>query len=146
MLILDYGNHKKHRKTPTIQVDLAGKCDVRIGYVLPFKDETFDVVISNQVMEHNFQIESYYREAARVLKPFGYMFLHFPHKYQPYDGHTKRFLLHWFLKDKPGFNWKSRAYHKRVSKPWFPVWIDLNPYYRQVKAFLFKREPYTLLE
>ena len=143
-MILDYGNHKPFRKIRAIQVDLTGTCDVRIGYALPFKDETFDIVISNQVMEHNYEIESYYREAARVLKPFGYMFLHFPHRFQPYDGHTKKWFRHWFH-NRDGFNWRSISYHRRISKPFFPGWIDLAPPWRQVKAVLFKTDLFNLL-
>ena len=144
-MILDYGNHKSDRKIKAIQVDLVGDCDVRIGYALPFKDETFDIVISNQVMEHNFHIESYYREAARVLKPFGYLFLHFPHKWQPYDGHSRKFFRHYWQR-KPGFNWKSKRYHKQVSKRYFKNWIDLAPPWRQVKAILFKQDLFNLLK
>jgi len=143
-VILDYGNHKPFRTVKAIQVDLTGDCDVRIGYVLPFKDETFDIVISNQVMEHNFHIESYYREAARVLKPFGYLFLHFPHRWQPNPGHYMPWFSHWFRKTD-GYVWKSKRYHKKVARPYFPVWIDLAPPWRQVKAVLFKTDLFNLL-
>lgn len=144
-MILDYGNHKKFRTLNAVQVDLVGDCDVRIGYELPFADETFDIVISNQVMEHNTHIEAYYREAARVLKPWGFLFLHFPHKWIAYDGHSKKWFRHWWER-KPGYNWKSRAYHKRVSKLYFAVWIDLAPPWRQVKAVLFKADLFGLLK
>ena len=146
-MILDYGSHDT-RRPDTINVDLFGHVDVDVvvkaGGTLPFPDETFDIVLSSQVMEHNRHIEAYYREAARVLKPWGFLYLHFPHRFQPYDGHTGRWFRHWFT-NRPGFNWQSRGYHKRVSSPYFPVWVDMAPYWRQVKALLFKRNPYDLL-
>jgi len=107
---------------------------------LPFRAESFDVVVSNQVMEHNHFIEDYYREAARVLKPWGFMFLHFPHKYQFYDGHSGRILL----KQKgKGYNWQSKGYHKKNALKYFAEWIDLQPYYRQVKALVFKNKLFS---
>lgn len=140
-MILNYGDHKP-RKPGVVNVDLFAHPNVdyvvEAGGVLPFDDETFDMVISNQVMEHNFFIEEYYREAARVLKSHGYMYLHFPHRWQPYDGHFNLFCVHWFY-NPPGFNWKSRGYHKQISKPYFPIWLDMAPYWRQVRAMLFKR-------
>ena len=47
-MILDYGNHKPDRKIRAVQVDMTGTCDVRIGYALPFKDETFNVGIKHR--------------------------------------------------------------------------------------------------
>lgn len=45
-----------------------------VGDVLnmPFKDETFDAVISNQVLEHIKEPEKLFSEASRVLKTGGY--------------------------------------------------------------------------
>jgi len=38
---------------------------------LPFADESFDLVVSEQVLEHVFDLESTFREQARVLRPGG---------------------------------------------------------------------------
>lgn len=38
----------------------------------PFKDSEFDVVVSNQVIEHVLNIDNFIEEAYRILKPGGY--------------------------------------------------------------------------
>ncbi len=45
---------------------------------LSFKDNTFDFVISNQVMEHILDENKFLSELLRVLKPGGYLLLNFP--------------------------------------------------------------------
>ena len=60
------------------------------GLVLPFPDGRFDFVFSQQVLEHVApdQIENYYIEEARVLRPGGVAFHEVPHRLIPYDSHT----------------------------------------------------------
>ncbi len=42
-----------------------------LGGHLPFESQTFDVVVSNQVIEHLFDTDLFLTEACRVLKPGG---------------------------------------------------------------------------
>jgi SAM-dependent methyltransferase len=57
-------------------------------YRLPFDDDTFDVVISDQVFEHVMDYPTTLREAQRVMKPGG-AFLHvFPARYMPIEPHV----------------------------------------------------------
>jgi SAM-dependent methyltransferase len=57
-------------------------------YRLPFDDCTFDVVISDQVMEHVMDYPTTLREVHRVMKPGG-AFLHiFPPRYMPIEPHV----------------------------------------------------------
>lgn len=46
---------------------------------LPFEDGHFEVIISNHVMEHIPDDETFLRELRRVLKPGGQIFLTFPY-------------------------------------------------------------------
>lgn len=56
-------------------------------YRLPFDDESFDAVISDQVFEHVFNYPEAIAELWRVMKPGG-AFLHmFPSRYQPIEAH-----------------------------------------------------------
>lgn len=59
------------------------------GKVIPFDDQTFDIVMSTEVLEHVFEPDQFLAEAARVLKPGGRLILTvpfaFPEHEQPYD-------------------------------------------------------------
>lgn len=61
---------------------------------LPFDDDTFDVVISDQVFEHVVPIESAVREIGRVVKPEGVMYHHFPSRSVWREGHIGIPLSH----------------------------------------------------
>ena len=64
------------------------------GDLLPFRDGMFDLVFSEQVLEHVQDIEGYYREASRVLKPGSSAFFSFPHRFIPYDSHGRTWFVH----------------------------------------------------
>jgi len=72
-------------------------------YRIPFDDDTFDVVISDMVLEHVGNYDEMVRELHRVLKPGG-SFLHFfPPPLSLLEGHTKipfgaAFHPDWYLK------------------------------------------------
>lgn len=61
--------------------------DVSVGLVccaveaLPFADESFDVVIAGDVIEHVADQRMFARECARVLRPGGLLFLATPNRY-----------------------------------------------------------------
>jgi SAM-dependent methyltransferase len=58
----------------------------------PFADDFFDVILSNQVLEHVREPERFLREHFRVLVPGGHAFHLFPLKHYVYEGHL---LLPW---------------------------------------------------
>lgn len=61
---------------------------------LPFKDQYFDIVISNMVFEHVFNIEFALEEISRVLKNNGIVYLRFPSYEIIREGHTGIPLSH----------------------------------------------------
>ena len=65
---------------------------------LPFEDSSFDIITSSLVLEHVEDIDYYYSEAARVLKPGGVCFFNFPHRLKPYDSHSRTWFIHYFPK------------------------------------------------
>ncbi len=77
------------------------------GAHVPFEDNSFDFIFSEQVLEHVVPdiIEDYYSEEARVLSPGGICYHIAPHRIRPYDSHSKTWLIHylprrlwlWFL-------------------------------------------------
>ncbi len=56
------------------------------GAHLPYQDSQFDLVISQQVLEHvsDACLEAYYREEGRVLRPGGRALHQVPHRLAPY--------------------------------------------------------------
>jgi SAM-dependent methyltransferase len=57
-------------------------------YKLPFEDNIFDLVISDQVFEHVKNYSETISEIARVLKPDGLCLHIFPSRYSPIEPHT----------------------------------------------------------
>lgn len=78
---------------------------------LPFKNESFDIVVSNYVLEHVRDQKKHINEINRVLKKGGICYLSTPNKFWPVESHYKlpflsmlpkkiaRFYLKIFRKD-----------------------------------------------
>jgi len=65
------------------------------GPILPFRDESFDIVISNHVLAYIKDKDSHFRELARILRPGGIIYIATPNRYFPIDPHYKFPLLHY---------------------------------------------------
>lgn len=61
---------------------------------LPFPDASFDLVVSNHVIEHTEDPVQHLREIRRVLKPDGIAYLATPNRWWPWEVHTRLPLLH----------------------------------------------------
>lgn len=62
---------------------------------LPYADASFDLIVSEEVLEHVHNLDDYYREAARVLRPGGSALLLFPHRMMPFDSHSRTWFVHY---------------------------------------------------
>jgi SAM-dependent methyltransferase len=79
--------------------DLAAAGRVRAienPYRLPFEDNFFDFVFSDQVMEHVQDHEAAFAEIERVLKPGGYGLHVFPSRYTPLEPHVWVPFASWY--------------------------------------------------
>lgn len=57
-------------------------------------DETFDLVISYNVMEHVSPVHSYLQEIQRVLRPGGLVWVrYYPHWFSPKGHHLQRVIV-----------------------------------------------------
>jgi SAM-dependent methyltransferase len=67
------------------------------GLKLPFPDAMFDVIFSQQVVEHlaPAAFHTYFAEQGRVLKPNGNAYYQVPHRLSPYDSHSRTWLIHY---------------------------------------------------
>ncbi|HLF99953.1 MAG TPA: methyltransferase domain-containing protein [Acidimicrobiia bacterium] len=61
----------------------------------PFDADQFDIVVSNQVGEHVHNLDEFFAETARVLRPGGFAAHLFPLRDYAYEGHLLLPIVHW---------------------------------------------------
>jgi SAM-dependent methyltransferase len=83
------------------------------GESLPFPDESFDIVYSANVLEHTENPEQVLREAVRVLRPGGALYIEIPNFLSYFEGH--------YMVVEPPILWK----------PMLAWWVSL----------VFRRDP-----
>jgi glycosyltransferase involved in cell wall biosynthesis len=91
------------------------------GGVLPFADASFDIVVSNHVLEHvgsPTDQRSYLREIRRVLRPGGWLYLAVPNKYRLVEAHYRLPVLSWL---------PQGAADQFVSRTGRGEWYDVTP-------------------
>jgi SAM-dependent methyltransferase len=79
-------------------LSLTGRRFLRYdGKKLPFEDSYFDLIFSNQVVEHVHpdMLDSYYIEERRTIAPGGIVYHQVPHRLVPYDSHSRTWILHY---------------------------------------------------
>ncbi|MCS7212841.1 MAG: class I SAM-dependent methyltransferase [Candidatus Calescibacterium sp.] len=92
--------------------ELKSRYIIYDGKTLPFKEEIFDIVLANQVLEHVENIENSIREINRVLKRSGFLYVRSPdYSRSFFEPHYK---LVWF----PGLKGKfAKTYIRFFRKP-----------------------------
>lgn len=89
----------------------------------PYEDGEFDLVHSNQVVEHVEDIQAFGREIGRVTRQGGRGVHIFPAKWELMEGHMHMPLGHWFPKGPPRRAWIKLALWTGLAAPYF---ADLN--------------------
>lgn len=120
---------------------------------LPFEDNSFDIVISNHVVEHVSDYIKHVTEIARVLKPNGMCYFATPNRYFPFEVHYRLPFLHWLpqkmfigilkLTNKYKYPVRLLGYFglKKAFKPFFSVTEYTHIIIRDPKAFNFNKIP-----
>jgi SAM-dependent methyltransferase len=75
------------------------------GEKLPFPDDWFDLVFSNEVIEHVDDDRQTIREAVRVTKPGGYVVIFAPNRLWPFETHGAYFGKRYVFGNIPLINW-----------------------------------------
>lgn len=70
---------------------------------LPYASQSFDIVISNHVIEHTKDQRRHIAEIMRVLKPGGFVYLATPNKFWLSDPHYKLAFINWL--PRPASSW-----------------------------------------
>jgi len=89
------------------------------GGTIPLPDESFDFVVSYQVLEHVASTKYMLNECIRLLKPGGIMYHICPNFHSFYDGHFEIFWLPFLNKDS------GRLYLKLLRR-YTPYYETLN--------------------
>ena len=108
------------------------------GTKIPFKDNSFDAVLSFDTLEHIEDQSKAVSEMARVLKPGGKMLIYTMNKFDQYT-------LDWFW-EKLGFDIYSRAAHQRelfVDPKWLTDKLELQDI--NIKSVKYVDSFFTLL-
>lgn len=104
--------------------------DVKLDIqTIPFKDDTFDVIICNHVLEHVEDDSRAMTEILRVLKPGGYAILHVPINYSMNDTYEDSTITNPREREK---HFRQRDHHRlygldypeRLSKLGFKILAD----------------------
>lgn len=78
-------------------IETSGRVRLIENSRIPFDDNFFDVVVSNQVFEHIAQPLPVLKEIHRVLKPGGIFLALFPDASAWFEGHVGLYFVHWLL-------------------------------------------------
>ena len=104
---------------------------------LPFKNNFFDVVISNHVIEHLENQKLHLQEIKRVLKQNGVSYLATPNKLFPWETHNKVLLIHYL--PKKWFNLILKKTNKYQEDIYLITYFKL----KKLLAEQFNYEEYT---
>ena len=85
-----------------------------------FPDGYFDLVISDQVLEHVAQLDSFTAEVARVLRPGGTTLHQFPAQRIVTEPHYRIPFAHWLPKNSLRYTWIKVMLSAGYAKKFFP--------------------------
>src|ERR671932_1378084 len=75
------------------------------GEALPFPDESFDVILLNEVIEHVDDDRATIREAYRCLAPGGQIIIYAPNRLYPFETHGFYLFGRYYFRLLPLVNW-----------------------------------------
>jgi len=84
------------------------------GESLPFEDESLDVVVLNEVIEHVTDDRATLREVARVLRPGGRCVIFAPNRLYPFETHGIYFRKRYIFGNIPLVNWLPDPLRNRL--------------------------------
>jgi SAM-dependent methyltransferase len=116
-----YIAHALSQKAGAVEsVDIVDDRKVTEGYnqtivpdeTLPFPDKTFDIVITNHVLEHVPDQQKHLSEMRRVLKDDGLIYLASPNKWWLTDPHYKLPFISWLPRPVAGWYLRITKHRK----------------------------------
>jgi SAM-dependent methyltransferase len=92
----DVFNRRNESMLRIVEKGIGGSVCVIEDQRIPFRDGTFELVVSNQVFEHVYELDSVLAEIRRVLRPGGLLLALFPSDEVWREGHCGVPFIHWF--------------------------------------------------
>ncbi len=86
-----------------------------VGEHLPFASQQFDVVFSNEVLEHVTDDRACAREMVRVTRPGGFIVLFVPNRLYPFETHGIYWKGQYYFGNKPLVNWLPDPWRNRLA-------------------------------
>jgi len=112
------------------------------GTRLPFKDDSFDIVISNQVIEHICDKGNYLQQSYRVLKKEGVLLISTSNRVFPYEGHLRLPFIPWLPKSLAVRLLRLLSFKNAAKNSYYENLYPLSTFYleRLLKRSGFKVE------
>lgn len=85
------------------------------GESLPFANDSFDFILSHEVLEHVFDDHQTVSEIVRVLKPGGRATIFVPNRGYPFETHGIFWKGHYHFGNIPGINYLPRWLRNRLA-------------------------------
>ncbi len=98
----------------TLGAESVPNLAVAVGEYLPFADESFDVVLLNEVIEHVTSDRDTMREAYRILKPGGAAVIYAPNRLYFFETHGVYLGKRYVFGNVPGVNWLPNPLRNRL--------------------------------
>jgi len=85
-----------------------------VGEHLPFRDEAFDVVVLNEVIEHVRDDRATIAEAFRAIRPGGHIVIYAPNRLYPFETHGIYLGKRFVFGNMPLVNWLPNPLRNRL--------------------------------
>ena len=86
-----------------------------VGEVLPYADNTFDLVLSHEVIEHVADDHTYATEMWRVARPGARIIVFCPNRWYPFETHGHYWQGNYHFGNTPLINWLPDALRNRLA-------------------------------
>jgi SAM-dependent methyltransferase len=130
------------------------------GGKVPFEDGSFDLIVSNQVLEHVQDLDGTLAELSRLLRKDGHLLLLFPTREVIREAHCGIPFLHWLERSPSRVGYAARwsrlgigfEKEKKTPEAWAReavAWMDRFVFYRtwhDVRVLLDRRFEHAAIE
>lgn len=99
-----------------------------------YKDKSFDLILSEYVLEHCHNLEGYTDECARLLDNNGSAYLTFGQRLKPVENHINTMFIHWFPKFILNF-WLDVFRKEQGGSRYYKKLLNLKSVFYFIKLF-----------